>query len=52
MSGLEPESGSGQFTMFEGSSPEEEKWDRVEKAVDSILDRFGRGSVRKGRQLE
>lgn len=52
VSGLEPESGSGQFTMFEGSSIEDEKWDRVEKAVDSILDRFGRGSVRKGRQLE
>ena len=52
VSGLEPESGSGQFAMFEGSSLEDEKWDRVEKAVDSILDRFGRGSVRKGRQLE
>ena len=52
MSGLEPESGSGQFAMFEGSSPEEEKWDRVERAVDSILDRFGQGAVRKGRQLE
>ncbi len=52
VSGLEPESGSGQFAMFGGASPDEEKWDRVEKAVDSILDRFGRGSVRKGRQLE
>jgi DNA polymerase-4 len=52
VSGLEPESGDGQFAMFEGSSPDEEKWDRVERAVDSILDRFGRGSVRKGRQLE
>ncbi len=52
VSGIEPESGSGQFAMFEGSSLEDEKWDRVEKAVDSILDRFGRDSVRKGRQLE
>ena len=52
VSGLEPESGSGQFAMFGGSSLEDEKWDRVERAVDSILDRFGHGSVRKGRQLE
>ncbi len=52
VSGLEPESGSGQFAMFEGSSPDEEKWDRVERAVDSIIDRFGSGAVRKGRQLE
>ena len=52
VSGLEPENGSGQFVMFDGLSPDEEKWDRVERAVDSIIDRFGRGSVQKGRQLE
>jgi DNA polymerase-4 len=52
VSGLEPESGTGQFAMFDGETLVDEKWDRVEKAVDSILDRFGHGSVRKGRQLE
>jgi DNA polymerase-4 len=52
VSGLQPESGGGQFAMFDGISKDEEKWDRVEKAVDSIIDRFGRGSVKKGRQLE
>ncbi len=52
VSGLEPESGGGQFALFEGPSPGGEKWDRVERAVDSIIDRFGSGAVRKGRQLE
>jgi DNA polymerase-4 len=52
VSGLEPESGDGQFAMFEDPSPGEEKWDRVERAVDTILDRFGSDAVRKGRQLE
>jgi DNA polymerase-4 len=52
VSGLEPESGSGQFAMFDESSPGEEKWDRVERAVDTLIDRFGRGSIKKGRQLE
>ena len=52
VSGLEPESGGGQFAMFDESSPDEEKWDRVERAVDSLIDRFGSGAVRKGRQLE
>jgi len=52
ISGLEPESGGGQFAMFEGPSPGGEKWDRVERAVDSLIERFGSGAVRKGRQLE
>jgi DNA polymerase-4 len=52
VSGLEPESGDGQFAMFAEPPLGEEKWDRVERAVDTILDRFGRDAVRKGRQLE
>jgi hypothetical protein len=52
VSGLEPGEGGGQFAMFDVTAAEDEKWDRVERAVDSILERFGGDSVRRGRQLE
>ncbi|MDD3642993.1 MAG: DNA polymerase IV [Candidatus Krumholzibacteria bacterium] len=52
VSGLEPEDAAGQFSLFDGPSPEEEKWERVERAVDRIVDRFGAGALRRGRELE
>lgn len=52
VSGLEPRGAAGQFSLFEGPDPAEAKWDRVERAVDAIVERFGGAAVRRGRELE
>ena len=52
VSGLEPEDAAGQFTLFDRQPADEVKWDRVERAVDRIVERFGRDALRRGRELE
>jgi hypothetical protein len=52
VSGLEPADEAGQYSLFDGTPGDEAKWDRVERAVDRIVDRFGKGALRRGRELE
>jgi len=49
---LEPAEESGQLPLFEEKGPREEKWEKAERAMDEIVDRFGRGAVKRGSHLE
>lgn len=49
---LEPASESGQLPLFQERSGREEKWEKAERAMDEIVDRFGHGAVKRGTQLE
>ncbi|HSG28456.1 MAG TPA: DNA polymerase IV [Candidatus Krumholzibacterium sp.] len=49
VSNFEEDSGKGQFLLFEAGDDDERKWDRVDRAMDSIVDRYGRGAVNKGK---
>ncbi|MBN1163647.1 MAG: DNA polymerase IV [Candidatus Krumholzibacteriota bacterium] len=49
VSNLEPAARAGQISLFEDKIREEEKWDRVDRAVDDIVDRFGSGALKRGR---
>jgi DNA polymerase-4 len=44
----EPEQG----LLFEDDQPVEERWDKLDRVMDSILDRFGQGAVKRGRLNE
>ncbi len=44
----EPEQG----LLFAESGPGEERWDKLDKVMDGILDRFGQGAVKRGRLNE
>ncbi|UCF06028.1 MAG: DNA polymerase IV [bacterium] len=48
VSNLESAGSQSQMTLFEGQSQEDEKWERVERAVDEIVERFGHDAVRRG----
>ena len=52
VSNLEPSGKSDQYALFREKSDEEEKWDRVDKAVDDITQRFGTDTVKRGRLNE
>jgi DNA polymerase-4 len=52
VSNLEPADSRSQMMLFEGRSSEDEKWERVERAVDEIVERFGHGAVKRGPQVE
>lgn len=52
VSGLEPAGEGGQYDLFSGGDAESDRWDRVERALDRITDRFGSEAVRRGRELE
>jgi len=52
VSGLEPAGEGGQYDLFSGGDGESDRWDRVERALDRITDRFGSEAVRRGRELE
>jgi DNA polymerase-4 len=52
VSGLEPEDEAGQYALFDSPPADEAKWERVERAVDRIVDRFGRNAMRRGSELE
>ncbi len=49
VSNLEPEEKAGQYDLFDERPAEEERWDRVDQAVDDIAHRFGHGAIRRGR---
>lgn len=49
---LEPAEESGQLPLFSEKGAREEKWEKAERAMDEITDRFGRGAVKRGSQLE
>ncbi len=48
VSNLEPAGEPGQMLLFGESSGRDDKWDRVDRAVDDILGRFGPGAVKRG----
>jgi DNA polymerase-4 len=52
VSNLEAADPGGQLSLFRESDPDEDKWEKAEKAVDEILRRFGDGKVKRGRLLE
>lgn len=52
VSNLEPAGQAAQIPLFGGPLPDEDKWERVERAVDEIVDRFGHGAVRRGPKIE
>jgi DNA polymerase-4 len=52
VSKLEPADESGQLSLFREREPREEKWERAERAMDEIVDRFGHGAVKRGSLLE
>ncbi|MBN2185090.1 MAG: DNA polymerase IV [Candidatus Krumholzibacteriota bacterium] len=52
VSNLEPLAGCSQYSLFGEKSAEEERWDRVDKAVDDITRMFGSGTVKRGRLHE
>ncbi|HER44327.1 MAG TPA: DNA polymerase IV [Candidatus Eisenbacteria bacterium] len=49
---LEPADESGQLPLFDEKGTREEKMERAERAMDEIVDRFGRGALKRGSQLE
>ncbi len=52
VSNLEPSGPGGQYSLFHGRDAEEERWDRVERAVDEITGMYGAGTVKRGRLHE
>jgi DNA polymerase-4 len=48
VSRLEPVDEGGQLALFREKGAREEKWERAERAMDEIVDRFGHGAVRRG----
>ena len=52
VSNLEPSDKSGQLTLFDRRDAREEKWERAERAMDEITERFGHGAVKRGSFLE
>lgn len=52
VSNLEPAGTIEQYSLFREKSVDEEKWDRVDRAVDDILERFGSGTVKRGSLYE
>ncbi|MBU8920532.1 MAG: DNA polymerase IV [Bacteroidales bacterium] len=41
-----------QGLLFAESDPGEERWDKLDRVMDGILDRFGKGAVKRGRLNE
>lgn len=52
VSNLENAGTNGHPRLFGGDSPDEEKWERIDRAVDDIIERFGRDAVKRGRLNE
>jgi DNA polymerase-4 len=52
VSNLEPADRSGQLPLFDRRDAREEKWERAERAMDEITERFGHGAVKRGSLLE
>jgi DNA polymerase-4 len=52
VSNLEPAELSGQLPLFERQDAREEKWEKAERAMDEIEERFGHGAVKRGSFLE
>jgi len=52
LSNLEPAGHREQISLFETGESKEEKWERAEKAIDDILNRFGEGALGPGSLLE
>jgi DNA polymerase-4 len=52
LSNLESAGHVEQISLFETGESKEEKWERAEKAIDDILNRFGEGALGPGSLLE
>jgi DNA polymerase-4 len=52
VSNLEPAGDSGQRDLFFERKPGEEKWERAERAVDEIVERFGAGALKPGSAVD
>ena len=52
LTNLEPAGHVEQISLFETGESKEEKWERAEKAIDDILNRFGEGALGPGSLLE
>ena len=50
MTGLSPDSAAGQLSLFTGNE-KKDKSDKLNRAIDSVHDRFGKKSVVPGRLL-
>jgi len=46
------QSAAAQLKLFGGQSRRDESWREVEKAMDSIKDRFGREAIKRGTLIE
>jgi DNA polymerase-4 len=49
---LEPAGERGQLDLFTAREQDEDKWERAERAIDEITERFGKGKVEPGTVLE
>jgi DNA polymerase-4 len=52
VSNLEPADQTGQLPLFIREDAREEKWEKAERAMDEITERFGHGAVKRGSLLE
>ena len=52
VSNLEPATESGQLPLFDKRNAREKKWEKAERAMDEITERFGHGAVKRGLFLE
>jgi DNA polymerase-4 len=52
VSNLEPATESGQLPLFDKRNAREKKWEKAERAMDEITERFGHGAVKRGSLLE
>ena len=52
VSNLEPSGRGGQLPLFDRRDAREEEWEKAERAMDEIMERFGHDAVKRGSLLE